>query len=377
MRIRSVEVFHLRAPLERPFHWATGTARERHAVLLKIESDAGLTGWGEALRPQAARVASDSLAPALVGRNPLERLALVAQMRVAASGPPAARAAAVGAAEIALWDLAAQAAGQPLHRLLGDALRESVAVYASGFYYDDGDMPNEAAEARSYLARGFTRFKMKIGRLSPSDDMKRVAAVRAAVGPQSALMVDGNQVYTADAAAELEYSLTEAAVNWLEEPLRADDLAGYRALKARTRIHLAAGENLHGRTGFEPFLVERLLEVAQPNVAGVGGLSAALAVARDAHTNGARVALHHWGTPVALAASLHLACCLPADAGEPLVEFDLTPNPLREIAAGQLTEPRSCALTVPEGPGLGVTPDEQAITRFCLHVEKFGGRRVF
>lgn len=369
MRIVGVEVFHLNAPLTVPFRWATGTAREREAVLVKIETDAGLVGWGEALHAAAARVISNFLSPLLIGKDALNRAALVTLMRVAALSSGERRGvnfAATGACEIALWDIAARAAEEPLHKLLGEAQREHVAVYASGLYYPAGEARQDpCAEASGYLERGFTRIKMKIGGLPLTEDLKRISAVRAVLGYNNSLMVDANQVYDADAAASLSIALKDLDVIWFEEPLPADDIAGYRRLSARARIPLAAGENLHGRESFSVFLSEGLLKVAQPNVGNVGGLAEALAVAQAAYANGLRVALHYWGTPVALAASLHLAACLPAGEDSPLVELDCTPNPLRESLSESWMEVLGGTLAVPAGPGLGLHLDEQALMRFC------------
>ncbi|HXD33696.1 MAG TPA: mandelate racemase/muconate lactonizing enzyme family protein [Pyrinomonadaceae bacterium] len=367
IRIAGVEVFHLNAPLASPFRWATGSTREREAVLVKIETDAGLTGWGEALPTPAARVISDFLAPVLLGRDSLDREALVASMHLAAGGSGERRGvnfAAIGACEIALWDIAARAAGEPLHKLLGELKRKRVAVYASGLYYEEAHS-DPRAEASNYLERGFTRIKMKIGGLRSTEELARISAVRAAIGSSNSLMVDGNQSYDADAAAGLSSALRDLDVVWFEEPLPADDIAGYRRLSARTKIPLAAGENLHGREGFEVFLSEDLLKVAQPNVGNTGGLAEALAVSQAAHANGLRVALHYWGTPVALAASLHLAACLPEGEDSPLIELDCTPNPLRDILGGPWMELRDGTLAVPKGPGIGLRVDEQALMRFC------------
>lgn len=379
LRIVRVEVFHLSAPLATPFSWATGTAGARAAVLIKIETETGLVGWGEALPTLAARVISDFLAPLLIGKDALERAALVASMRAAVGESGARRGvnfAAIGACEIALWDIAARAAGEPLSKLFGRVQRERVMVYASGLYYPAGEARTDSRpEAGVYLERGFMRIKMKIGGLPLTEDLERISAVRATLGSGNSLMVDANQVYDADTAASLSVALKDLDVEWFEEPLPADDIAGYRRLSKRTRIPLAAGENLHGRESFDIFLSEGLLKVAQPNVGNVGGLAEALAVAEAAHASGLRVAFHHWGTPVALAATLHLAACLPEGEDSPLVEFDCTPNPLREMLRQPWMEPLDGTLALPEGPGLGLLVEEQTLLPFCIFSQRHEERR--
>lgn len=368
MRITSVDIFGLGAPLDAPFFWATGAAWERQAVLIRINTDRGIEGWGEALYLPTATVIRDFLSPVLIGRDPLERCALVELMRtrVARSRQLSTlNVASVGAAEMALWDIAAKSREQPLHRLLGKTMRDRVAVYASGLYYKSTNPPDGEQEACEYLERGFTRVKMKVGRLSVAEDLKRVAAVREAVGAKVPLMADANQGYDLDSATRMSLGLRELDVRWLEEPLPTRNIFGYGKLKTRTMVPIAAGERFSGLQSFQPFFASRLLEVAQPNVGNVGGLEEALTVAHQSHAAGLRVAFHHWGTPVALAASLHLAACVPSGDDSPLVEIDCTPNPLRAIVAEPVLSVSGGAVKVPDGPGLGVELDESNIERFC------------
>jgi len=367
MRVSAVEVFPLTARLQNAFHWSTGTVTSRHAVLVRIVTDEGTVGWGEALAPATCLVIREAIGPELLGMDPANRAMLLPRLCAAAGAATtsvAVAAEAIGAIEVALLDVAARAADWPLCRMLARVCRNRVNVYASSIYYSDEEEPNLTSKARDWLKRGFAGIKIKVGRVSTSEDLSRVTAIRRAIGPEPQLMVDANQAYNARSTMEFAQALVPFNVAWLEEPVPAHDIAAYREVKRNARIPIAAGENLHSPEEFEEFLGERLLDVVQPNVARVGGLVAALRIVRCAAASDTRVAFHHWGTPIGLAASLHLACCVPSDGAPPLVEVDCSPNPLREIVERTLPDPFCGTMSPPLGPGLGVTPCERALARY-------------
>lgn len=379
MHIETVSVLHLAAPLARPFSWASGTARERTAILVRITTDSGLVGWGETLRPGAGRLVERVLAPRLRGEDAERRQALRERLRTGLgedgqngeNGDLGDMASALGAVDIALWDLAGKAEGVPLHRLLGAGALAAVPVYASGLYYDETGERSLESEAESYPERGFRAVKMKIGRLSLAADRKRVAAVRRAVGDDVLLCVDANQAYDPAAAEEMGAILAEHGVYWFEEPLPLACRDGYRALAARLPLRLAAGENLCGREEFADFFAERRIGVAQPNVANVGGVGEARAVAELAAEHGIPVSFHGWGSAVLFAAAVHLAASLgaslPTRGRQPLppgLELDCTENPLREaLWPGALDRPDG-TVAVPAGPGLGIDLDDTVLARW-------------
>jgi D-galactarolactone cycloisomerase len=171
-------------------------------------------------------------------------------------------------------------------------------------------------------------------------------------------------------------------VYWFEEPLPVADHGGYDRLAGRLTVRLAAGENLHGRADFAPFLSDGLIGVAQPNVGNVGGITEFMAVAALAETWGVPLALHGWGSPVLNAAAVHVAACLPpcpdvpeplSYVQEPLLEYDCTPHPLRDVIAPGALPLCQGTLPVPDGPGLGVEVDEASLQRYRVGLEAANG----
>lgn len=381
MRVTAVTVLRLAAPLARPFSWASGTARERQAILVRIATDAGLVGWGETLRPASGRLIERALGPVLLGEDAGQRGALRARLRAVLSGTeaaPADAASALGAVDIALWDLAGKAQGVPLHRLLGplsETAAAQVEVYASGLYYDETGERSLDEEAEAYRASGFRAVKMKIGRASLAEDRRRVAAVRRALGDDVLLLADANQAYDTEAAREMGAVLADSGAYWFEEPLPLDRTEGYRALAAALPVLLAAGENLPGEE-LASFLTGRLIGVAQPNVANVGGVEEARAVAETAAACGIPLSFHGWGSAVLFSAAVHLAAGLGAPAAvpgrQPLppgVELDCTENPLRDALWPGALDGRGGTVAVPQGPGLGVDLDATALERWRVPLD--------
>jgi D-galactarolactone cycloisomerase len=382
MRITSLEVLSLSAPVSE-FASAILSFGRRAATLVRVATDGGLVGWGEAIHPAAGRLVREVLAAHIIGQNVLNRRQAHRAMVTAYRPMNLQRglmAAAIGAVDIALWDLAGKALNVPVHRLLGGAVRTRVPVYASGLYYRSGEGPAQlAAEAESYIGQGFGGVKMKIGRNAIAEDMGRIAAVRRVTGDNIRVMVDANQAYCWPAAVEMGLRLEDLGVYWFEEPIPVAELAGYRQLSSRLRIRIAAGENLHGRADFAPFLSEGLIGVAQPNVGNVGGITEFMAVAALAETWGVPFALHGWGSAILNAAAVHVAACLPPcpDVPEPLpylqepvLEYDCSPNPLRDVISPGALQLQNGALRVPDGPGLGVEVDEAALQPYLVDLDK-------
>lgn len=359
--IRDVAVRRLVAPLPNPFWWATGVAAERRATLVRVSTRGGLVGWGETLDPAAGEIVERLLASLLVDGRTLARPQLRPRMVAACRAgkvPAASAASAVGSVEIALWDIAGQVAGRPLHSLLGGARRRSLTAYGSGLYYRSGQADRElASEAEGYVERGFRLLKMKVGKLSVSEDAARVSLVRAQLLSGASLAVDANQAYDLRRAAEMAKRLAAIGVRWFEEPLPIRNYAGYDRLAQCYGIPLAAGESFHGRRQFSRLLLRGTIEFAQPNVARIGGVAKTVTVAALAERCDARLAMHGWGVGVLQAAAAHIACCLDE---EPLVEFDCTPNPLRAaVAGGPVLD--GGTIRVSDAPGLGITVDEAVL----------------
>ena len=373
MKITSIETFQLTSPLERPFGWSQNWIDRRSVNLVKVSTDEGIVGWGEGV---GGEIVEGLLAPVLVGQDPTNRIGLWQRMFHAlynGNNAVGLGGSAISAVDTALWDITGKAFGQPVYNLLGGKVRDRVAVYATGLYYTEGEFPTRLLdEARGYVEAGFMGMKTKVGGLPMDEDVKRVAALREAIGPDVRLMVDANQAYNATSAIRIGRRLEEYDLVWFEEPVNAQDIEGYLQVKSALPMAIAGGENLRTRYEFSQFLARRAYDIAQPDVVNVGGITEMRNVAMTANTHGIQLNPHVWGSPVMIAASLHVAATLPPcpPSGtpepfvqEPVMEFDRTPSEIREGLMEDPFDQVDGYLSVPDGPGLGVEIDEDAVRR--------------
>lgn len=367
-----------RCPVEAPVVTSFGVMHDRPMLLVRAEADDGAVGWGEVWcnfpafgAEHRARIVDRILAPLATGRPfadpPAAFAALTDATAVIAlqSGEPGPFAQCIAGVDIALWDLAARRAGQPLWRLLGGA-SPAVPVYASGL---NPDRPGRLAAACQ--AAGFRAFKLKIG-FGAARDQANLADLRHTLGDGAALMADVNQGWTLDTAQAAVPWLLPFRLDWLEEPLRADrPWAEWQSL-AGAGIPLAAGENLAGEA-FAGAIASRALAVLQPDAAKWGGISGTLPLARRIAAAGLCYCPHWLGGGIGLLASAHL---LAAAGGTDLLktgllktgslktgllEMDANPNPLRILTCGPLGHIHDGRAVLSGEPGLGPAPDEAAL----------------
>ena len=379
MKITSFETFQLQAPLEIPFGWSQDTITSRSVGLVKITTDEGIIGWGEGCGGPAAAVVNEIFAPLLKGDDPTNRLAIWQKMFHSIYNANLAvgfGGSAISAVDTALWDIAGKALGVPVCDLLGGRIRDSVPVYATGLYYTEGEFPSRLLdEARGYVESGFMGMKTKIGGLSIDEDVKRVKAIRDAIGPDIKLMVDANQAYNASSAIKIGQKLSDLDLVWFEEPVNAQDIEGYLLVKNSLPMAIAGGENLRTRYEFQQFLSKRAYDIVEPDVINVGGISEMRNVAMTANTMGIQVNPHVWGSPIMIAASLHVAStippCPPSGNPEPFVqesvmEYDRTPSAIRDNISPHIFQMKDGRLEVPQGEGLGVIIDEEAVRHLSV-----------
>ena len=372
MRITAVEGFDLSCPLDRSFGWSQGWVSTRDVGVVKITTDEGLVGWGE------GSAAVEHLAQHLIGENPMDRAGLWERCFHSlynANNFVGFGGSALSAVDIALWDLAGKASGLPVCELLGGRVRSRVAVYATGLYYTEGEFPDRLLdEARGYVDAGFSGMKTKVGGLSLEDDVRRVAAIREAIGLEVKLMVDANHAYSASTASRMGRWLADLDVFWFEEPVNPRDIDGLLQVKADLPMAIAGGENLRTRFDFRDHLTRRAFDIVQPDVAHCGGLTEMQRIAAMANASGILVCPHVWGSPIMIAASLHLAATLPACpparnpqpyVQEPVMEFDQTPSAIREELCATGFEAKDSFVDVPTGLGLGIEVDEEALRHFA------------
>ena len=335
------------------------------STLVKITDIAGRTGWGEAwglpVARAAASIVDEVFAPYLIGRNALDIGSH--HQRLLDYGRRMGHSAsfwveALSGVDIALWDLRGKAANRSCADLLGERRRSAVKCYASPVPFC-ATPAESVARTREFLARGFRALKVKSGR-GIETDRRHLEAIREAVGPDIALMVDVNGGYDVPTARGFLKTLEPLRVAWLEEPVPCGDLAGLRALRNESGIAIAAGENLSAIDDFRRMFDAGAVDVINPNVTRCGGFTSLRSLAAEAESAGVRVSLHGVGSVLTQAASVAFMSTLTADER---FEFNLFPNPLRDELAGA---PLACCgeVDVPRGPGLGVVPSERSIARF-------------
>ena len=370
--IKRVETFVAKAALDTPFYFSQSGFTDRVVTLARVTDSDGVYGWGEVYGPaEVAAPAIDWLGELIVGDDPLhvETIWSKLQRKINVFGRRGVLVAAISAIDIALWDLRGKLLGQPVSVLMGGRRREKVKVYATGLYFTDtDDLPGALAnEARGYAEQGFQAMKMKIG-LGIRTDLENVRAVRDAIGDEIELMVDANCAYSLAEAARLAQLLEPYSIGWFEEPLSPEDYEGYAELRTRTTIPIAGGESEYLLAGFRHLLADRCVDIAQPDICGAGGLTECKRIAALARAFQINLTPHSWGTGVAFAAGVHLVSTLDVAPGrlrmpEPLLEFDRSPNPLRD----NMTTPRLAAedgyVAVPTAPGLGVDVDMDCLSR--------------
>ncbi|MEM8853743.1 MAG: mandelate racemase/muconate lactonizing enzyme family protein [Pseudomonadota bacterium] len=384
MRITAVRSHLLRYDLPEELGYSQQYYTTRSAHLVEVATDDGLTGWGECFGPGPvaranATIVEEVIAPLIVGRNPLHREVLWHDVynRLRDHGQKGMPIQALSGVDIALWDLAGKIHGVPIATLLGGPFREDIPVYGYGMMLKRRDNLAEAfaEEARTLQAAGFRALKMKVG-LGPAADIGLVEAVRHALSDETRLMVDANHAYhTADAFA-VGRALERLGVYWFEEPVAPEDLDGYRELRAGLSVNISGGEAEFTRWGWRHLLERRCLDIAQPEVCALGGISEYQKVLALAHTHFTPVVNHVWGSAVSVAVNMQLLAAMPPLPGamhpdEPMLEFDTTHNAFRDdLAIQPLLIAEQVAqggrAKVPTAPGHGVTPDPNILARYAI-----------
>jgi L-rhamnonate dehydratase len=343
------------------------------AFVVRVHTDEGLVGIGEAdTSPYVARTIVEmpsshavarGLGELLIGQDPSRIGELWDRMYRGSYhyGRAGAALHVMSAIDIALWDIAGQAAGLPVCELLGGRRREAMPVYASEV------MPETAAEvraiARRAVADGYRALKLGWGPLGASldADVELVAAAREELGPDRTLMIDGGMAYSVKRAIQLLRELRPFDVYWLEEPLLADDYDGYRRLSDAVPVRIAAGEADSGLRPYRALVELGHVDVLQPDLARCGGFTVARQIAEMAAASGTEVVPHCFSTGILVAASLHFTAAI---SGATFSEFSVAGSPL---VNGLLTRPFALdaegRVPVPTGPGLGISLNEELVER--------------
>jgi len=350
-------------------HVEAKTASSQDSVLVRIRTDNGLEGIGEAdSSPEMVKAVIDApfshnvatgLRQLLIGENPLETDRLWQKMyrRTMYCGRRSVPITAMAAIDMALWDIKGKHYGEPIHRLLGGKQHDRIQAYASILFGKDGE---ETAEiGRRWREAGYRAVKFGWEPMGQSErtDIDLVQGARTGLGDDATLLIDAGCVWDARTALDRANAFSEFKIGWLEEPLHPDDYEGYRWLRDRSPVAIASGEEECGRQAFRPLIDGRCLDIYQIDLSR-NGFTDAMYLRHRVEEIGARLCNHCYTSPVTVAASLHwLSTCRDAFLFEDCVED----SPLRHELTHEKIQAVDGWISAPDGPGLGVTLNEDFV----------------
>jgi D-galactarolactone cycloisomerase len=387
MKIAAIETFVLQYRMPYAVTLARGSYDQREALLVKITTDNGLVGWGESAlwggpADVSVAVIEKEIFPLIEGGDPLrpDYLWELVYQETYYHGRKGIVLACLSGVDIALWDIMGKAAGQPVWRLLGGFGRPVEAYASSGYYRSDRTLEEFAADVSSWIGKGYRGFKMKIGntpdvihdavtgpvplRRSFPEDIRRIAAIREAVG-DAALFVDANT--SLDAAQAMRYAekLEQLDVRWFEEPVQPENIEGAARLARFTRIPIAGFETETNKFVFKQLIDAGAVQMVQPDVVQVGGLSEARKIAAYAQMCHLPITSKNYSTAVSQAAALALLYGVPNGRW---FEREIDPLPWRdEIVREPVYTLEDGYVAASERPGLGIDIDEEAISKWRVH----------
>ncbi len=387
MKITRITSHVLGYDLPEPLGYSQQYYHKRTAHLVEVETDEGITGWGECFGAGNIALANKGIVeqviqPMVLGMDPLDRDVIWHKVYnlMRDHGQKGMPLQSLSGVDIALWDIAGKVAGMPLYQLIGGAHRDRIEVYGYGMMLRpegaDSLVARFTDEAAAIKGMGFKATKMKVG-LGPKDDVRLIEAVRRGVGDDYRFMIDANHAYTTHDAFYVGRAMAEFDPYWFEEPVAPEDLDGYRELRRGLRVNISGGEAEFNRWGWRTLLESRGLDIAQPEVCALGGISEYLRVLALCHAHFTPVVNHVWGSAVAVATNMHLLAAMPPLPGglhpwEPMLEFDTTHNSFRDDLLttpldiqGQVAA-NNGTVALPMGPGIGVTPDHDFIRKFNI-----------
>ena len=349
------------------------TASSQDVVLVRVRSEDGLEGIGEAdASPEVVKAIIDApfshniacgLREILLGENPLEIERLWQKMyrRTQYFGRSSVTIAAMSAVDMALWDLMGKRFKEPIHRLLGGKQHPRIKAYASILFGRDGKQTKEIAQR--WIGSGYQAIKFGWEPMGQNEalDIELVRGAREGAG-DATVLIDAGCVWDARTALQRAHAFAEFNIGWLEEPLRPDDVDGYVWLRDRSPVPIAAGEAECGRESFRPLIDRHALDVYQVDLSRCGFHDAAYIKARVEEI-GARLCNHCYTSPITVAASLQwLSTCRDAF----IFEDSVDDSPMRHELTVEKVQAQKGWITVPDGPGLGVTLNEDFVKQYLV-----------
>jgi L-alanine-DL-glutamate epimerase-like enolase superfamily enzyme len=385
MKITHVEATWLQVPIPPAQQHASdfGLATTFDTVLVRVDTDAGLTGWGEAKVAVGSSgdyhgvvaIINHEFGPRLVGEDPhaITRIweclysgsrghyALARGHVFPAVCRRGASVSALSGIDIALWDILGKALNVPVWQLLGGRKAERMPAYASGGWAPADQI---GAQLEGYLAKGgFGAVKMRVGVFdgSPAASAERVIAARDALGPKIEIMCDAHGSFTVSEARQFCHLVRDCAVAWFEEPVTADDKRGMAEVRQGSAIPIAAGESESTRFDFRDLIELRAVDILQPDLAICGGITEAMRISALASAANLRLAPHLWAGAPAFAAGLHVSAASPAAH---ILEYSLGANPMIHDLVEEDFPVHGGMVDIPSRPGLGITIRSDFVERY-------------
>ena len=316
MKITEIKAYPTSFPIPKENRVALGigTAVKRDAVVVKVTTDEGMVGWGEAHHGRAhtavAKLIETTLSQLVVGMHADDAVGIWERMyrfQLASHGMGAGACLAMSGIDMAIWDLRGKAHGLPLYRLLGGS-KKAIPAYAGGVSLGYQPQQQLVDEARKSLDQGYKAIKLRVGD-SPAKDVERIRAVRKAFGEDLAILTDANIGYKVEDVRRVMPAMDELGIGWLEEPFPAHDYRSYREARTFGRTPLAAGENHYTRFEFDRVIEDGAITILQPDLSKTGGITEALRIAALAsawklpiHPHSSMTGLNHAATIHFLAA---------------------------------------------------------------------------
>jgi L-alanine-DL-glutamate epimerase-like enolase superfamily enzyme len=360
-KIRLVEAFPASFPVKEPVTIGVGRAVKRDTVVVKVTTEGGLVGWGEAHHGRApgaiGNLINTTMRQLVSGMDATDVVGVWAhiyQRQLASHGMGAAASLAMSGIDQALWDIRGKAIGWPLYKLLGGRSKP-IKAYAGGISLGFQEPAALVEEARALLAQRYTALKLRFGDRWDRD-IARLEAVRNAF-PAIAIMVDANTAYTVDDVRRVMPALEANDVEWLEEPFPPHDHRSYRDAASMGAIPFAAGENHYTRFEFHRLIEDGAIRVLQPDLSKCGGVTEALRIAAMASAYKLSINPHTSSSGLNMAASIHFLCSI--DNGGWFESDVAKENLFRDalVKRPDTLDEAGCVRPA-ETPGLGVEVDE-------------------
>jgi L-alanine-DL-glutamate epimerase-like enolase superfamily enzyme len=369
LRIKDVIAYPTSFPLkpEDSVLLGVGRAVKRDAVIVKVVTEDGLSGFGESHHGRAhsavAKLINTTLRQLIVGMNAADVVGVwkrIYDKQLASHGMGAGTCLAMSGIDMALWDIRGKAAGWPLYKLLGGASRP-IPAYAGGVSLGYQEPAELVDEAMPHKEAGYKAIKLRVGD-TPSRDLERVAAIRKALGDDMVILTDANIGYTVADARTVMPGLEDHGVAWLEEPFPAHDYRSYGLAQSFSSVPLAAGENHYTRYEFNRVLEDGAITIIQPDLSKTGGITETLRIAAMASAYKLPVHPHSSMTGLNMAATIHFLCAI--DNGG-YFEGDVSKNNRfrDELVSTPYEVDKDGCVHPLESPGIGVEVDEDFLNR--------------